>query len=280
MPAIALYCTPGIENTRPLSKSSRAVLHQEVGVEPHVARPARDVHPLVELGLGEPRAERRHGDALRAVLVRRPLAEAVDPRLGRGVGAPRQERRDARHVDDAAVPAFGHRAQRGMGQPEHGRDQHVEHRLLGLDLVDQEPLLEPEARVVDQQVDRPVRVGESRLDRPELLAVAEVGRQHLDLDVVRRAELGRDLLQPLDVAGHQHQVVAACGELGGEAVTDAGGGSGDHGGGHAAIQTGGSANEPGASGMMVPDDHDARDRQPERRGRQDHDRRLGGRRPG
>ena len=72
-----------------------------------------------------------------------------------------------------------------------------------------------------------------RFDGRELLAVAEIGGEHLDLDVVGRADLRRHLLQSLDVASHQDQVVAAGRELGGEAVTDAGGGSGDHGGGHA-----------------------------------------------
>ena len=62
---IALYWRPGIEMALPLSKSARA-LGDQVSASSHRksgAEPRRDVHPLVELGLGEARAQRRHGDA-------------------------------------------------------------------------------------------------------------------------------------------------------------------------------------------------------------------------
>ncbi len=126
----------------------------------------------------------------------------------------------------------------------------------------------------------------------ELVALDEVGGDHLDLDAVLGAQCGRHLLEPRGVASDQHQVVTAAGELDGELVTDAGGGTGDQGGagvgaggrvgGHApkSITTlGRDSRAPcptrrGASGMMGPDDHHARDRQPEGWRRQDHQRRL------
>ena len=73
-----------------------------------------------------------------------------------------------------------------VAQPQHGGDQHVEHRLLGVDVVVEEAALEPEPGVVDQQVDRPVAVGEPLLDACQGGPVGEVGGQDLDLDAVRR----------------------------------------------------------------------------------------------
>ena len=96
-----------------------------------------------------------------------------------------------------------------------------------VDVVVEEPVLESEAGVVDQHVDRPLAVGEPVLDPGQLGRVAEVGGQHLHLDAVRRSQLGGDLAQPRLVPGDEHQVVAPGGELDRELVADAGGGSGD-----------------------------------------------------
>ena len=114
-----------------------------------------------------------------------------------------------------------------MAEPHRGGDEHVEHRLLGVDVVDQEPALEAEAGVVDQQVDRPGGVGQPGLDGGQLVAVDQVGGQHLDVHAVLAAELLGDGLETGGVAGDQHEVVAAGGELLGEDVADAGGGAGD-----------------------------------------------------
>ena len=87
------------------------------------------------------------------------------------------------------------------------------------------------------------------------VAVGQVGGQHLDLDAVRRAQLGGDVLQPGLVAGDEHQVVAPVGELVGEGAADAGGRAGDEGGlGHGASQTGACAISAPRSGMMGRDD--------------------------
>ena len=77
-------------------------------------------------------------------------------------------------------------------------------------------MLEPEAGVVDQQLDGARRVAQPSLDGRELRAVDEVGDQHLDGDAVRRAQLLGDPLEPGAVAGDEHQVVAAPGEPVGE----------------------------------------------------------------
>jgi hypothetical protein len=61
----------------------------------------------------------------------------------------------------------------------------------------------------------------------------EVGREHLD-DDARLPLVGRRRVQPLPVAGDQHEIVAVTGEAGGELATDAGRRSRDHRGGHTA----------------------------------------------
>ena len=120
-----------------------------------------------------------------------------------------------------------------MAQPQHGAHEDVLLPLLGLDVVVEEPLLEPEPGVVDEQVHRTRAVGESLLDRGELRRVGEVGGQHLDLDAVRRPQVGRYLLQPGGVPGDENQVVATGRELAGELMADPGGRAGDEGGRHA-----------------------------------------------
>ncbi len=68
---------------------------------------------------------------------------------------------------------------------------------------------------------------EPRLDLRQLLAVGEVGRQHLDLYAVLEPQLGGDLDQPRLVARHEHEIVAAGSQLVGERVTDPCGRPGD-----------------------------------------------------
>jgi hypothetical protein len=116
---------------------------------------------------------------------------------------------------------------RGVGEPHHGGHQDVEHRLLLVDVVVEEPALQAEAGVVHQQLHRRLGLAEAGLDPGELGAVGEVGGQHLHRDAVRRAQLVGLGGQPGLVAGDQHQVVAAGGELVGERAADPGGGPGD-----------------------------------------------------
>ena len=106
-----------------------------------------------------------------------------------------------------------------MGEPHHRGDEHVEHRLLGVDVVVEEAPLEAEPRVVDQQVDRAAAVGQPRLHARELSPVREVGREHLDLHAVRRAQLlGDPLLEPPPelLNGIGDVVISAAGEEAGD----------------------------------------------------------------
>ena len=106
-------------------------------------------------------------------------------------------------------------AERGVAEPQDGGHQHLEHRGLLLDGVVEEALLEAEAGVVDEEVDRSLAVGQARLDQGQLVAVDEVGDEHLDRDAVGGAQLGGDGLEALGVAGDEDEVVAAGGELDG-----------------------------------------------------------------
>ena len=120
-----------------------------------------------------------------------------------------------------------------MRQPHHGGDQDVEGGLLLVDGVVEEAALEPEAGVVDQQVDRP-RLRRRAGPRPSAIprAVGQVGDQHLARDAVRsRDSSSASASQPVLVAGDQDEVVAALGETLGEDAPDAGGGAGDEGDG-------------------------------------------------
>src|SRR4029079_10319214 len=180
-----------------------------------------------------------------------------DPRLGRAVAAARLVRRDAGDVDDAAGPASGHRAERGVRQSHHRGHQDVEGGLLLVDGVVQEAAFEAEARVVDQQVDRSGLVGETVLDKRHPAALGEVGDQHLALRRMGLGELVGQCLQAFAVARDQHEVLSAFGETEREDASDPGGGAGDEGDGaggrrgHAAQQTRGSPRAASRSGMMV-----------------------------
>ena len=142
------------------------------------------------------------------------------------------------------MPALGHRAQRRVGEAEHGGDQHLQHCDLVVDRVVEEALLEAEARVVDQEVDRSVPVGHPMLDPGQVVRVHQVGPQHLDLDAFGGAELGGDQGQAGLVTGDQHQVVALSGELAGELQPDPRGRPGDE-----SRRTGGRGGSDGAGGV-------------------------------
>ena len=126
-----------------------------------------------------------------------------------------------------AVPALEHPGQGRAGQPQHGADEDAQHPLLVLDVAGDEAAVDREAGVVDEQVDRPVAVGQPGLDGAAARVVGEVRRQRLDLHAVRRAQLGCQLLQALRVARDEDEVVAVGGEPADEGVADAGGRPGD-----------------------------------------------------
>jgi hypothetical protein len=60
--------------------------------------------------------------------------------------------------------------------------------------------------------------------------LVQVGHQHLDRAAGAVADVARQVVQALAVAGHQHQVVAAAGQAVGVEGADARGGAGDEGG--------------------------------------------------
>jgi len=114
-----------------------------------------------------------------------------------------------------------------VAEPEYGGHQHVEHLLLGLHVVLEETVSQTEPGVVHQHADRLRRVGEAVLHDLERGPVGEVGREHLHPGGVLLVELGRELVEALLVARHQHQVVSALGQCVRERATDARGGAGD-----------------------------------------------------
>ena len=128
--------------------------------------------------------------------------------------------------------ALAHRPGRRVREHEHGAAVDVEQPLLVGHVGRQEPAAQPEAGVVDQDVDRPARVGQAVGDALHRRPVGEVGREGLDLAAVGGAQLVGHGVEALLVAGHEHEVVAVGGEAAGEREADAGRGAGDEGGGH------------------------------------------------
>jgi hypothetical protein len=134
-------------------------------------------------------------------------------------------------------------------EPHHGDDQHVEHGLLLLDVVVEEPLLQPEARVVDQQVDGPVGSAAASSTRPA--ARGRRGRRAAPRPRRRTSRGARgDRLERAVVAGDQDQVVAAGRELAGELEADAGVAPVTRAVGMSRSEPGARIRRPG-SGMMV-----------------------------
>ena len=107
--------------------------------------------------------------------------------------------------------------------------------LLVGEVVVEEGALEPEAGVVDEQLDRPHVVLDAGAHPAGRLAVGQVGHEHLDGHPVAHPQPGRELVEAAPVTGHEDEVGALPGESFGEGAADAGGGAGDecsaHGGG-------------------------------------------------
>jgi hypothetical protein len=115
-----------------------------------------------------------------------------------------------------------------VGQPHHGAHVDPQQVLLVVAAHLVEGALRAQPRVVDQQVDALLA---ALLDRGALLVVGEVSGQHLDGDAAR-AQLLRQVVEAGDVAGDEHQVVPAAGQLTGEGGADACCRAGDECGGH------------------------------------------------
>ena len=78
----------------------------------------------------------------------------------------------------------------------------------------------PESRVVHEQVDRALRIGESGFDAGERDGIGEVGGQHLGAGAVRVAELLGQRLEAGRVPCDEHEVVTTVGEREREGVPD------------------------------------------------------------
>ena len=100
-------------------------------------------------------------------------------------------------------------------------DEHVDHLLLGVDVAVDEELVDAEARVVDQHVDRARAVAQPGLDRRELGAIGEVGdaapRTARD---DARSSSAANAVEALLVACDEDEVVAAGRELARELRAD------------------------------------------------------------
>ena len=98
---------------------------------------------------------------------------------------------------------------------------------VGVELPERAAGAEP--GVVDQQVDRPARVGQAGLDRPQAGVGLEVGDEHLAGTAVVALELGGEVGQGGLAAGDEDQVLAPLGERDGERPPDARRRAGDEG---------------------------------------------------
>ena len=74
---ITLYCAPGTQTTAPRAQRGERLVDDLVGVEPEPVRgaPHVDAGPLVELGVGEARAQRQHPHTGAGEVAGQPLAE-------------------------------------------------------------------------------------------------------------------------------------------------------------------------------------------------------------
>ncbi len=106
-----------------------------------------------------------------------------------------------------------HRLEEQAGQRGQADDVELQHRTLAFDVALYEGAVIAAAGVVDQHVDRDAGL----LDLVEQVERAVAGRQidrvGGDLYAGCLTQLAGGLLERLGAAGHQHQVVAAAGEL-------------------------------------------------------------------
>ncbi|MCO5546635.1 hypothetical protein L7F22_000068 [Adiantum nelumboides] len=182
--------------------------HDVAGVEPQRAL-------RVVVGPDAARGDRGDRDAGAVQRRRDGVAERQHPGLRRAVGvaARRQVPGEARDVEHAAAAAGGHRRDRGAGEAHQGR--HVEVDLAGQrrDRRLGEDRVGLDARVVDQQLDRQVPVGDPALDGGQPGRVGEVGGQDLDDGAGGAADPLGDAGEAGGVARHENDGPSALGEL-------------------------------------------------------------------
>ena len=94
-----------------------------------------------------------------------------------------------------------------------------------------------------------VAVGQSGFDPATLFGVHQIGRQHLDLDLVRCAQVGGRPLETVDVPSDQDEVMALGREESRERRADPGGRAGDECRGHALHRIDGAPRRSARSGQ-------------------------------
>jgi hypothetical protein len=120
------------------------------------------------------------------------------------------------------VATSRHRLRGGVREPQQRErvELRVAKKAFAIELQER-PVLARSARVVDQEVDRPLVRVEPRLRRGDPFRVRQVGGEDLDLHAVVGAELRRQPLEHLAAPRDDHQVRAASGELAGKCLADA-----------------------------------------------------------
>ena len=133
----------------------------------------------------------------------------------------------------APRPRADHRAGGRVRQDEHRGDHDRERGLLARQVAADEPLVEPEARVVDQQADRAL-VGRAGARRRARRRRGPTGRRRAPRPGCPRRPRAAPArrVQPFLVAGHQDDVVLGRGQLPGELQAEARGRAGDECGSH------------------------------------------------
>ena len=132
-----------------------------------------------------------------------------------------------------------------MTESLHGQDVELGEPDAVLDRDVEETAAEADAGVVDEHLDRPVRVGQPSGDECAPRLRTQIGRQGLDLNAVLSRKLLRRLLKPIGVAGDQDQVVLFERKPARERGAEAGGRAGDEGSWHERTLTSATPLHPG-----------------------------------
>ena len=213
----------------PRAISARLLADHVVDLEPQERRQLGHVDPgpVVEFGVHEPRAYGVHADAGAAQSPGQALGERDHPRLGRRIGRPPSGHQpgDTGDVDDGAGAGVEHGRQRGPGQVHHRGHVDVELRLQQGGIRRPEFAGRAEAGVVHQ--DRTPAASRSATLARSAGSAKSAGST--STAAALDAQLARQFLQPLNIAGDQNQVIAVARVASRVAGADPGRGPGDQG---------------------------------------------------
>jgi hypothetical protein len=144
-------------------------------------------------------------------IVAQRLAESEHESLGstvHGVEHLGRQRHDRRDVDDGALAAIDEGARRRMAEPREGSDVEIDHALHGVEAGLQRRRVQAHAGIVHQHADAGVGL-QQVLDAPQVRCIFEVGRHGLDDRRGFRLEARGQRIEPISIARHQDEVVAA-----------------------------------------------------------------------